>query len=150
MEGRLIMELKQEVEISQVSIYCEIVLILINEHKTISLIKLVVFSYLVKKENFLSNTVYNSSNKKNIVNKYLSLLAGDMDKLLVSYEYILKAIHILLKNGFVNFDGVNISKTEKTHREKFVYEEKKFTKKIIEKTKSMSDKQFMREVLTNV
>lgn len=144
------MELKQEVEISQVSIYCEIVLILINEHKTISLIKLVVFSYLVKKENFLSNTVYNSSNKKNIVNKYLSLLAGDMDKLLVSYEYILKAIHILLKNGFVNFDGVNISKTEKTHREKFVYEEKKFTKKIIEKTKSMSDKQFMREVLTNV
>lgn len=144
------MELKKEVEITQISIYCDIVLMLIKEHHNISLLKLVVFSYLVKKENYLSNTVFKVTNKKDIVNKYLSLLVGDMDKLLVSYEYIIKAINILIKNNIVAFDGITVSKTEKLDISKFVYEEKDFTKKVIEKTKYMSDKQFMREVLSNV
>ena len=32
----------------------------------------------------------------------------------------------------------------------FVFKENDFTKKVIEKAKTMSDKQFMREVLSNV
>lgn len=144
------MELKKEVEITQISIYCDIVLMLIKEHQSISLMKLIVFSYLVKRESFLPNTVFKSTNKKDIVNKYLSMLSGDMDKLLISYEYILKAIHILVKNEIIIFDGFTISKTEKLDVSKFVYSEKDFTKKVIERTKYMSDKQFMREVLAHV
>lgn len=146
------MDLKQELETVQISIYCNIVSMLLKEHKTLSLAKLIVFSYLVKKEALTHCNIFTSNIKKDIINKYLSLLSGDIDRLFASYEYILKAINILNKNGFIDCNGIFISKTNKLNTGTFlyVYEENKFTKKVIEKTKTMSDAQFMREVLSNV
>lgn len=144
------MELKQELEIVQISIYCDIVMMLLKEHKTLSLIKLPVFSYLTKKENLIQNSVFRTSNTKEIVNKYLSLLSGDLDNFFISYEYILKAIHVLIENEVIEQNGVFISKKNKLDISDFVFKEKDFTKKVIEKSKTMSDKQFMREVLSNV
>jgi hypothetical protein len=105
---------------------------------------------LQKKESLIPYPVFRSTNKKDIVNKYLSLLSGDLNNLFYSYKYILEAIHILLKNEVLKLNGVFITKTNKLDIEKFVYKESDFTKKVIEKTKTMSDKQFMREVLSNV
>ena len=144
------MDLKQELEAVQISIYCNIVSMLLKEHKTLSLAKLIVFSYLVKKEALTPCNIFTSNIKKDIINKYLSLLSGDIDNLFASYEYILKAINILKKNGFIDCNGILISKTNKLNNFVYVYEENKFTKKVIEKTKNMSDAQFMREVLSNV
>ena len=78
------------------------------------------------------------------------MLSGDLNNLFSSYKYILSAIHILLKNEVLKLEGIIISKTNKLDIDKFVYHESDFTKKVIEKTKTMSDKQFMREVLSNV
>lgn len=103
------MELKQELEIVQISIYCDIVMMLLKEHKTLSLIKLPVFSYLTKKENLIQNSVFRTSNTKEIVNKYLSLLSGDLDNFFISYEYILKAIHVLIENEVIEQKGIFIS-----------------------------------------
>ena len=144
------MELKQELEIVQISIYCDIVMMLLKEHKTLSLIKLPVFSYLTKKENLFQNSVFRTSNTKEIVNKYLSLLSGDLDNFFISYEYILKAIHVLIENEVIEQKGIFISKKNKLDISDFVFKENDFTKKVIEKSKTMSDKQFMREVLSNV
>lgn len=144
------MELKQELEIVQISIYCDIVMMLLKEHKTLSLIKLPVFSYLTKKENLIQNSVFRTSNTKEIVNKYLSLLSGDLDNFFISYEYILKAIHVLIENEVIEQKGIFISKKNKLDISDFVFKENDFTKKVIEKSKTMSDKQFMREVLSNV
>lgn len=144
------MELNLEVEIIQTSIYCNIITMLLKEHNSLSLNKLIVFSYLQKKESLIPYPVFRSTNKKDIVNKYLSLLSGDLNNLFYSYKYILEAIHILLKNEVLKLNGVFITKTNKLDIEKFVYKESDFTKKVIEKTKTMSDKQFMREVLSNV
>lgn len=144
------MELKQELEIIQISIYCDIVMMLLKEHKTLSLIKLPVFSYLTKKENLIQNSVFRTSNTKEIVNKYLSLLSGDLDNFFISYEYILKAIHVLIENEVIEQKGIFISKKNKLDISDFVFKENDFTKKVIEKSKTMSDKQFMREVLSNV
>lgn len=144
------MELNLEVEIIQTSIYCNIITMLVKEHNSLSLNKLIVFSYLQKKESLIPYPVFRSTNKKDIVNKYLSLLSGDLNNLFYSYKYILEAIHILLKNEVLKLNGVFITKTNKLDIEKFVYKESDFTKKVIEKTKTMSDKQFMREVLSNV
>lgn len=144
------MELKQELEIVQISIYCDIVMMLLKEHKTLSLIKLPVFSYLTKKENLIQNSVFRTSNTKEIVNKYLSLLSGDLDNFFISYEYILKAIHVLIENEVIEQKGIIISKKNKLDISDFVFKENDFTKKVIEKSKTMSDKQFMREVLSNV
>ena len=144
------MELKQELEIVQISIYCDIVMMLLKEHKALSLIKLPVFSYLTKKENLIQNSVFRTSNTKEIVNKYLSLLSGDLDNFFISYEYILKAIHVLIENEVIEQKGIFISKKNKLDISDFVFKENDFTKKVIEKSKTMSDKQFMREVLSNV
>ncbi len=144
------MELNLEVEIIQTSIYCNIITMLLKEHNSLSLNKLIIFSYLQKKESLIPYPVFRSTNKKDIVNKYLSLLSGDLNNLFYSYKYILEAIHILLKNEVLKLNGVFITKTNKLDIEKFVYKESDFTKKVIEKTKTMSDKQFMREVLSNV
>lgn len=144
------MELKQELEIVQISIYCDIIMMLLKEHKTLSLIKLPVFSYLTKKENLIQNSVFRISNTKEIVNKYLSLLSGDLDNFFISYEYILKAIHVLIENEVIEQKGIFISKKNKLDISDFVFKENDFTKKVIEKSKTMSDKQFMREVLSNV
>lgn len=144
------MDLKQELEAVQISIYCNIVSMLLKEHQTLSLAKLIVFSYLVKKEAVTQCNIFTSNIKKDLINKYLSLLLGDIDKLFASYEYILKAINILKKNGFIDCNGTLISKTNKLNTDTFIYEENKFTKKVIEKAKNMSDAQFMREVLSNV
>ena len=144
------MELKQELEIVQISIYCDIVTMLLKEHKILSLVKLAVFSYLTKKENLIQNSVFRSSNTKEIVNKYLSLLSGDLDNLFISYEYILKAIHILIKNEIIELKGILILTKDNMELSNFVFKENDFTKKVIEKAKRMSDKQFMREVLSNV
>lgn len=139
-----------EVEIFQTSIYCNIITMLLKEHNSLSLNKLIVFSYLLKKESLIPHSVFRSTNKKDIVNKYLSLLSGDLNNLFYSYQYIIEAIHVLLRNEVIKLNGVFITKTNKLDIEKFVYKESDFTKKVIEKTKTMSDKQFMREVLSNV
>jgi hypothetical protein len=145
------MEIKQEMEIVQISLYCDIIMMLMKKHERMSLTKLIVFSYLVKKENNMFQVIFKSSNKKDIVNKYLSLLSGDFEKLLNSYKYILKAIHILIRNSLIKIDDSSvISKTEKLDSCVNVYAEKDFTKKVIGKAVNMSDKQFMREVLSNV
>lgn len=146
----MIMDLNLEIEIIQTSIYCNIITMLIKEHTSLSVNKLIVFSYLVKKESLIQNSIFKASNKKDIVNKYLSMLSGDLNNLFSSYKYILSAIHILLKNEVLKLEGIIISKTNKLDIDKFVYHESDFTKKVIEKTKTMSDKQFMREVLSNV
>ena len=85
------MELKQELEIVQISIYCDIVMMLLKEHKTLSLIKLPVFSYLTKKENLIQNSVFRTSNIKEIVNKYLSLLSGDLDNFFITLSLFKKS-----------------------------------------------------------
>ena len=85
-----------------------------------------------------------------IVNKYLSLLSGDLDNFFISYEYILKAIHILIKNEIIELKGILILTKDNMELSNFVFKENDFTKKVIEKAKTMSDKQFMREVLSNV
>ena len=144
------MELKQELEIVQISIYCDIVTMLLKEHKILSLVKLAVFSYLTKKENLIQNSVFRSSNTKEIVNKYLSLLSGDLDSFFISYEYILKDNHILIKNEIIELKGILILTKDNMELSNFVFKENDFTKKVIEKAKRMSDKQFMREVLSNV
>lgn len=150
MEGRVNMDLKEELEVVQISIYCDIIPMLLKEHKTLSLVKLIVFSYLIKKENIVQNSIFTSANKKNIVNKYLSMLSGDLENLFISYEYIIKAIHILIQNDVINSNGIFLSTTNKKDFSDFVFKETDFTKKVIEKVKTMSDKQFMREVLSNV
>jgi hypothetical protein len=144
------MDIQQEVEATRIGIYCDIVSLLIKEHERLSLPKTIVFSFLIKKDSMTPNSIFTAINKKDLVSKYLSLLSGNLSFLFVDYEYIIKAIHILIKNNLINLSGQFLLKTEKLNALNFIYIEKEFTKNAIEKSKILSEKQFMREVFSNV
>ena len=123
---------------------------LIEKHKKLSIIKTIVFSYLIKKESLMSKSLFKVTNEQEIVCKYLSILSGDTNHMFYSVKYILKSIHILILNRLLTVNGSFLTRTNNSANFKFAYEETGFANKVIEKAKTMSDKQFMREVLSNV
>ncbi len=143
------MRTEQEIEIRQISMYCEIIKVLLKEHNYLSISKICVFSFLLKRENVIDATIFNNNMTKNIVSTYLSLLLGEFDQFEKSLEYIFKALNILILNSVVkNQEGTLC--LLKNFDESCYYEEKNFTKRVIEESKKWSDKRFMREVLYNV
>ena len=143
------MKIEDEMEIRQISIYCEIIKILLKEHYCLSISKICVFSFLLKQENVLDATIFSNNMTKNIVSTYLSLLLGKFDQFEKSIEYIFKAMNILIINSVIKNQEGALSLL-KNLDDSFYYKEKDFTKRVIEESKKWSDKRFMREVLYNV
>jgi hypothetical protein len=142
--------LKQQTESIQLSIYCNIISQILQNHKQLSVCKLLTFSYLIKKNRFLGGNIYTANNTQDIVFKGISFLAGDFDGFSNSVPYIIKALHILITKGIVSFEGNTVYLNEKIVNLDLVYEETNFLKKVIEESKLMSDRQFMKEVTYNV
>ncbi|APB70178.1 hypothetical protein PPYC1_07320 [Paenibacillus polymyxa] len=145
-------KLKLETEVFQVSIYCDIILNLIIKHKILSVNKLLVFSYLIKKERFIPNDIYNGNNTRDIIYKCISVLSGDYDEYCSSIPYIIKAIHLLNIKGQIGLENNQLyclSEPEKS-TDKPIYRESLFIEKAIEESRKLSEKQFMREVMNNV
>lgn len=143
------MDLNTEVKLLQLSVYCDIVGSLLKEHKTLSIIKVVVFSYLIKKETLLNEKLLSLNIKNDVSYKYLSLLAGDLGNLINDMNWILLAIDSLKKRNVLSVRESTIM-YEGDGSHKFVVSENAFAKKSIEACQFLSDKQFLREVLSNV
>lgn len=143
------MKIEQEMEIRQISMYCDIIKNVLKEHHSLSIPKMCVFSFLIKQECVIDSAIFMNTITTNIVSKYLSLLIGKFEQFEKSYEFIFKALNILIVNSVIrNQEGVlSLVKIETSST---LYEEREFTKKVIEESKKWSDKRFMREVLYNV
>lgn len=142
--------IKHEAEAIQVSIYCDVIMQILKKHKELSISKILVFSYLIKKDNLEIRSVYTANTSQDIVYKSLSLLAGDYVGFCNSIEYIIKAIHLLIQNNLINLEGNIIYEVLKIEYGKTVYVESSFLEKAIEASKKLTDKQFMKEVTSNV
>lgn len=142
--------LKSESETIQVSIYCDIIEQILKRHKELSVSKMLVFSYLIKRDKFTYRSVYTANNSQDIIYKGLSLLAGDYVGFCDSIEYIIKAIHLLKLKNIIGLENNIIIEISNTGIGKAVYEESMFLGKVIEASKKMTDKQFMKEVTYNV
>ncbi len=142
--------IKSESETIQVSIYCDIIKQILKRHKELSVSKMLVFSYLIKRDKFAYRSVYTSNNSQDIIYKGLSLLAGDYVGFCDSIEYIVKAIHLLKLKNIIGLENNIIIEIPNTGIGKAVYEESMFLGKVIEASKKMTDKQFMKEVTYNV
>ncbi len=142
--------LKSESETIQVSIYCDIIEQILIRHKELSVSKMLVFSYLIKRDKFTYRSVYTANNSQDIIYKGLSLLAGDYVGFCDSIEYIIKAIHLLKLKNIIGLENNIIIEISNTGIGKAVYEESMFLGKVIEASKKMTDKQFMKEVTYNV
>lgn len=142
--------LKSESETIQVSIYCDIIKQILKRHKELSVSKMLVFSYLIKRDKFAYRCVYTANTSQDLIYKGLSLLAGDYVGFCDSIEYIIKAIHILKLKNLIELENNIIIEIPSAGIGKVVYEESMFLGKVIEASKKMTDKQFMKEVTYNV
>lgn len=85
-----------EMELIQIGIYCNIISDLINKYEQLSIIKISVFAYLIKKNKFIPNKVYTANNTQDIISKCISLLSGDYEEYCKSMKYIIKSMDILI------------------------------------------------------
>lgn len=141
--------IKEQTESIQLSIYCNIICQMLKTHKNLSICKMVTFSYLIKQNHILGGTIYTAKNTQDIIYKGISLLEGDFEGFCNSVPYILKALHLLVSKGIVIFKN-DILTLNNDFEFDLVYEENNFIKKVIEESKTMTDRQFMREVTYNV
>ncbi|UAL54472.1 hypothetical protein [Metabacillus dongyingensis] len=142
--------IKLQSETLQISIYCEVILNILQEHANLSLSKIVVFSYLVKKNKYESQRLYDGRHSADLMYKSLSLLSGDFDEFSNSIGLVLKSIHILKINGLIEFEDGILKRNFKKLDTKSLYGESIFLKKAIEESRNISDKQFFKEVLCSV
>jgi len=142
--------LKYESESIQISIYCNIIKQILKKHNELSLSKMLVFSYLIKNDNYLLNNVYNANSSQDLIYKGLSLLSGNYIGFCESIEYIVKAIHLLKVKDVILVENSIIKAISTMDSAKLVYLESAFLEKTIEASKRMTDKQFMKEVIYNV
>lgn len=136
-----------ELEIILTGTYSKIIMDILMVHKNLSVNKTLVFAYLTKKKRFLNSNIYNASNKKDVVLKSLSQLTGLYDDYCDNIKFIISAIHLLLLNNKLVFSLGELIYIENNE---IVTEEKSFINSAIHESKSYSDRQFLKEVISNV
>lgn len=149
-----IMKLKLQIEVIQISIYSNLILQILNNHKELSLTKIIVFSYLMKQDKFKTNSIYNGKTSKDIIYKALSQMNGNFDNFCNSISYIIKAIHLLVSKKIIVMEDeilmLNEFNDESNSKTETIYVETKFMKNAINESRYMSDVQFIKEVINNV
>lgn len=142
--------LKLEAEVLQISIYCHIVCQILFMHRELSLNKILPFAYLIKKERIFLKTLYSANNTKYLEDKALSILSGEYQNYCSSIEYIIKAIHLLILNKNIEFDGNILFFRSKKGYDNELYDVNSFIFHAIEESKITEDYQFLKEVVQNV
>lgn len=142
--------LKLQAESMQLSIYCEIILNTLSNHKELSLVKTIVFSYLIKKYRLESYRRYDGRHTNDAVYKSLSLLSGDFEEYCNTIEYIIKSIDLLSNKKMIFLEDNILRVNVEFENIKNKKEENVFLNRAINESKKLSDKQFLKEVLSNV
>ena len=137
-----------DAEVMQLSVYCDIVVGILKSIEELSINKVMVFAYILKKNRFYKKKVFTANSKVNIVIKALTLLNGLRDDYFYNIEYIVKAIDILVKKEIITVKDDNLLLKDKLYVSKI--DIPVFFKHVIEESESFTDRQFLKEVLDNV
>ena len=139
-----------EMELIQIGIYCNIISDLINKYEQLSIIKISVFAYFIKKNKFIPNKVYTANNTQDIISKCISLLSGDYEEYCKSMKYIIKSMDILISANKLCVKNDLLIRNENTRVEKSIYVRDAFLENTIKSSNKISDRQFLKEVIQNV
>lgn len=137
-----------QIEVVQVSIYTEIIKSILLKHRSISIIKTVCFSFVIKKRDHLQGSIYRSSNKVDLVLKFLSQVNGLFDDLCEQLPYIFQAIDLLVIDGFCEAHEGELICVATNPTKAMDYDA--FVEAAIQESKLYSDRQFLREVISIV
>ncbi|WP_421379586.1 hypothetical protein ACOJQI_15835 [Bacillus salacetis] len=136
-----------EMEIILLSTYCDIALDILKKHKNLSVNKVITFSYIIKKNKYMNSSIYNASNKNDLVLKCLSQLNGLFDDYCENIQYIIGAIHLLIENKKISEVLGELIYIETSE---IVIVDNSFINNAIKESKKYSDKQFLKEVVRSV
>ena len=137
-----------QVEVTQISIYCDIVKNLLLKYRSISIIKAISFSFIIKKRCHLQGSIYKGNNKVDLVLKFLSQANGLFDDLCTQLPYIFQAIDLLVKDGFCETHEGELICAPTNRKKAVTYDV--FTEAAIKDSESYSDRQFLKEVISIV
>lgn len=140
--------MKDEAEVIQLSMYCDIIMAIIMKKDTLSVNKLIPFAYLLKKNTYYVQDVFRGNNTKGLVIKALSLLNGLKDDYFFNIIYTCTAIDLLVNAGKIKVDGAEIFLCDKEYKSNFIIG--LFFERAIEASDLFTDRQFLKEVLNNV
>lgn len=101
-----------------------------------------------KKRQHLQGSVYKGNNKVDLVLKFLSQACGLFDELCEQIPYIFQAIDLLVKDGFCETHEGELVCSLTSQQKAVDYDA--FTEAAIQESKSYSDRQFLREVISIV
>lgn len=147
---KIMKRIEIEVELIQVGIYCNIISDLINKYDQLSIIKISVFAYLIKKYKFIPDKIYTANNTQDIISKCISMLSGDYEEYSKSIKYIIRSMDILISANKLCVKNDLLIRNENTRVEKSIYVKDAFLEKTIKTSNKISDRQFLKEVLQNV
>ena len=143
------MQTNVDAEVIQLSAYCDIIIGILKYIEEMSINKVMVFAYILKKNRFYKCKVFTANSKINIVIKALTLLNGLRDDYFYNIEYIVKAIDILAQKEIVVVEenGLLILK-DKSYQSKM--DIPLFFRHVLDENGNFTDRQFLKEVLENV
>ena len=133
------MQTNVDAEVIQLSVYCDIIIGILKYIEEMSINKVMVFAYILKKNRFYKCKVFTANSKINIVIKALTLLNGLRDDYFYNIEYIVKAIDILVQKEIV---------VDKSYPSKM--DIPLFFRHVLDESGNFTDRQFLKEVLENV
>ena len=140
--------LELDIEVIQVSIYCDIIRNILLVCPSISVIKAAVFAFIIKKQDIRRVKLFSAKNSSDLVLKFLSQAYGQFEEFLAQLPYIFESIRILdHSNKCEVHAGVLISSTRHTERAG-VFDS--FTYNSLTESDSYSDRQFLREMISIV
>ena len=137
-----------QIEVVQISIYCEIIKNILLKHRSISAIKAACFSFVIKKRDHLRGSIYRGNNKVDLVLKFLSQVNGLFDDLCDQLPYIFQAIDLLVQDGFCEAHEGELICLAANLTKAMDYDA--FVEAAIQESKLYSDRQFLREVISVV
>lgn len=137
-----------QIEVVQMSIYCDIIKKIIVRHRSMSLIKITVFSFIIKKRHHLNGSLYRGNNKLDVLLKFLSQASGLFDELCAQIPYIMQSVDILVKDKICEVhEGELICLIARmSDSENF----DAFTESALQESRTYSERQFLREVISVV
>lgn len=142
--------LELETEVIQIGIYSNIILNVLKYKSDLSISKITLFSYLIKKDKFKVAKIYTANNSQDVVCKAISMISGEYENYCREIVFILKAIHLLIEDSKVVNKSNLLTLCEDISFDKALYPISAFIEKAIDESNKMTDRQFMKEVTSNV
>lgn len=137
-----------QIEVVQVSIYYDLIRRIIIKYRSISVIKIAVISFIIKKREYLQGSIYSARNTNDVVLKFLSQANGLFDELCDQFKYIFEAIDILVADGNCEVHEGELICNPSIHLAVKGFDA--FTDSVIRQSMYYTDRQFLKEVISIV